>query len=206
MSVIRLGFGSVRSRVCLWTLQNARETRAGSVVSLPESSEEEPGLLQIGGSFGRIYYHYWSCQLRFNTGLQTDVSGPASSLPYPSTGSQLQSHLCSFNPLISPERRVRSEAAVGSADQSSGHCLGSTTSPSTSHSQEVIGAVGVPEPFGTPEQMHRDNSSRIRSLGSWTITLSFSGLCYFPSAVHSYSLTVLLHLKVVLRKGDCSLF
>lgn len=141
----------MRSRVCLWTPQNAWETRAGSVLSLPESSEEEPGLLQIGGSFCHIYYHYWSCQLRFNTRLQMDVSGPASSLPHPSTRSQLQSHLCSFNPLISVEGRVRCEATVGSADQSSGHCLGSSTSPSMSHSQEMMGAVGSQSLLQTPE-------------------------------------------------------
>lgn len=115
LSVILLGFGSERGRVCLWTPQNAWEMRAGSVVSLSESSEEEPGLLQTGGSLGHIYYHYWSCQLRFNTRLQMDVSGPASSLPHPSTRSQLQPHLCSFNPLISAEGRVSSEAAMGSA-------------------------------------------------------------------------------------------
>lgn len=44
--MILLGFGSVRSRVCLWSPENAQEGRAGSVVSLPGSSEEEPGLLK----------------------------------------------------------------------------------------------------------------------------------------------------------------
>lgn len=108
-----------------------------------ESSEEEPGLLQIGGSSGHIYYHYWSCQLRFNRGLQMDVSGPASTLPHPSTGSQLQPHLCSLNPLISPEPRVRSEALQPL-------CLGSTTSPPMNHSQEMMGGIGALGSFKNP--------------------------------------------------------
>lgn len=137
----------MRNRVCLWTPENAQERRAGSVASLPGSSEEEPGLLQTGGSFGHIYYHYWSCQLRFNSRLQMDVSGPASSAPQPSTRSQLQTHLCSFNPLISPEGRVRSEAARAVHARAQG--LAPAPHP-RSHSQEIMEGIGVPESFSNP--------------------------------------------------------
>lgn len=50
--------------------------------------------------FGQICYHYWSCQLRFNTELEMDVPGPASTPPsHSSKGTQLPAHLCSFNPI-----------------------------------------------------------------------------------------------------------
>jgi len=73
-----------------------------------------PPLKETRSGFGHICYHYWSCQLRFNTELEMDVPGPASTQPsHSSEGARLPAHLCSFNPIDPTEHRWGGQQGCG---------------------------------------------------------------------------------------------